>query len=124
MTEGPVAPTDRELIDGYLSNYRGDESYFWAFETVAELTSKDPERLWRITTQMISETTDELALAYIAAGPLEELLVNRGLHFIERIEREARSNSHFRECLRSVWGRDSMPPDVRVRLQKLAERDA
>ena len=96
---------DLILISGYLTNYStGDKSYFWAYEEIVEMTSTDPERLWLLMLEMIRRTTDEETLAYIAAGPLEDLLKDHGNEFIERIENLARSDQRFRSALAGVWG--------------------
>lgn len=97
-------PSDSEIIKGYLYNYAGDKNYFWAFEEVQALLSADVERAWKITCEMIRITADESALAYIAAGPLEDLLKYHGATFIDRVERLAQNDPHFRSALMGVWG--------------------
>jgi hypothetical protein len=110
--------TDEELMSGYLTNYvTGDESYFWAFESINDLIGSDPERLWRITVKMIKKTTDESALAYIAAGPLEDLLAYHGDVFIERIEMLARQDPHFCVALTSVYGQTRFKREIYLRVQ-------
>ncbi len=120
----PSSPTDQELIAAYFANFLGDSSSFWAFEDVTTLTSTDPERLWVITLQMISQTTDKLALSYVAAGPLEDLLAYHGPRFIDRVEAVVRRDAHFLEALRSVWGHGSFQPDVYARIQALVSANA
>lgn len=101
---------DLVLISGYLTNHAtGDESYFWAFTAINELVFQDPERLWLLTREMIQRTTDEEALAYIAAGPLEDILAYHGNEFIERVETQARRDPNFRKALCGVWGNSRFP---------------
>ena len=111
--------TDEELISGYLINYSGDQSYFWAFEELDDLISTHPERAWLITLEMISRTTDQAALAYIAVGPLEDILAYHGEIFIERIENLARKDPHFCLAVCGVWGQSRFKPAIYDRIQKL-----
>jgi hypothetical protein len=60
-------------------------------------------------------------LAYLAAGPLEDLLARHPHAFIDRIERLATSDAHFRRAVSGVWGWNSIPSDVRARLDTLLE---
>lgn len=115
--EAPIAPnhpTDDEIVSGYLANYAGDESAFWAFEEACELLSRDPERLWRITLRLIEQAPDDAALAYVAAGPLEDILALHGPEFIERVEALARRDSRFLLALASVWGQVRIRSEIRA----------
>ena len=47
----------------------------------------------------------DATLAYIAAGPLEDLIVQHGEQFMDRIELEAGREPKVRRALRGVWGR-------------------
>jgi len=111
---------DLVLISGYLTNHStGDKSYFWAYEEIAGM--EDPERLWRLMLEMIRITTDAGTLAYIAAGPLEELLKHYGNQFIERVENLARTDPHFREALTSVYD-SGFTPEVSARVRKASNK--
>lgn len=48
--------------------------------------------------EMIRRTSDGFTLAYVAAGPLEDLLAYHGEVFIARVERLAKTDSHFRSA--------------------------
>ena len=65
-----------------------------------------------------SATRDEV-LAYIAAGPLENLLCRHPHAFIDRVEILATRDAHFRRALSGVWGWERMPDDVLARLDVL-----
>ena len=126
---GSVESTDRsdeEIVGGYLAclSDGGGGQHHWAFEDMIDMISKDPERAWRLTLEMIRQTNDDLLLATVAAGPLEDLLCYHGPTFIERVETQALSDPHFLKCLRSVWGHTRMPPEVYARVRKVADRDA
>lgn len=115
----PNHPTDDEIVSGYLANYAGDAAAFWAFEEACELLSRDPERLWRITLQLIEQAPDDAALAYVAAGPLEDILALHGPEFIERVEALARRDSRFLLALASVWGQVRIRPEIRARVEAI-----
>ncbi len=67
----------------------GDET-FGAFEAVEDLGQRDPEALWSFLREALRRAHDDATLAYIAAGPLENLLVAYGETFIDRVELETR----------------------------------
>lgn len=46
---------------------------------------------------------DQIVLAYIAAGPLEDLLRNHGAAVMALIERECVTNERLRLALSGVW---------------------
>jgi hypothetical protein len=115
----PKAPTDDEIVSGYLANYAGDQSAFWAFEETCELLSDDPERLWLITLRLIEQAPDDAALAYVAAGPLEDILAFHGPTFIERVEDLARRDSRFLLALSGVWGQVRLSPEIHARVRAI-----
>ena len=112
-------------MSGYLREIGGivPDNEKWAFGEVLELTFDDPERVWRLTLSMIQRTTDELLLATVGAGPLEDLLCHYGPQFIDRVEAHSRQNDHFRACLASVWGHTRMEPTIYQRVQKAVRGD-
>jgi hypothetical protein len=115
----PKQPTDDEIVSGYLANYAGEQSAFWAFEEACELLSRDPERLWRIALRLIQQAPDDAALAYVAAGPLEDLLAFHGPTFIQRVEDLARRDSRFLLALAGVWGQVRLSPEIRARVEAI-----
>jgi hypothetical protein len=116
--------SDEELVAGYFASFAdgGGGPSFWAFEELTDMIRSDPERLWRLTITILRDASDPLYQAYVAAGPLEDLLRYHGERFIDRVESLAKSEPWFVECLRGVWA--SMTPDVRDRVRKLTNADA
>jgi hypothetical protein len=115
--------TDDEIVAGYLQSLAeggGGES-FWAYEEVVDLSSVDPEKAWLLALSMISRTSDEILLAAIAAGPLEDILCWHGHQFIDRVEALAVDDAHFRDCLRSVWGHLRMEPAIYARVRRAVD---
>jgi hypothetical protein len=119
--------TDAELVAGYLANavtttrHGADDEHFGAWEQLNELVRDQPERAWPVICEIIRRIApaDEDILAYVAAGPLEDLLAHHGHKFIDRVEAEANADPHFRRAVSGVWGWNSIRSDVRRRLDSL-----
>lgn len=81
------------------------------------LVDSDAERAWIIILQLISLTTDEAEMAYIAAGSLEDILTYRIDQFIDRAEDQARKDPQFRIALSHVRGLNNLKSDFFERLK-------
>ena len=79
------------------------------------------EDIWRILVAITQREREveiqNETLAFIAAGPLEELLCKAGPEFIDRIEHEAKFNRQFGKMLTGVW-LSGVKLDVRERVVK------
>jgi len=64
------------------------ETDFWAIDEVDTLVLRDPERGWEITRTLVNRALTEEALAYVAAGPLEDLLNHHGAAVMVQIEQD------------------------------------
>jgi hypothetical protein len=96
---------DSEMVDAYLKHFATrDDSLFWVVQAIDELARVDLERAWALTLSLIDKAPDAEFLAYVAAGPLEDLLNNFGSGIIDRVELHARRNPKFRLALSGVWG--------------------
>jgi hypothetical protein len=119
--------TDTDLIAAYLAHAKTtmrdgtDAEYSDAPAELDSLVTDEPERAWPVLREIIRSISreDEDILAYVAAGPLENILVHHPYAVIDRIEALARSDSHFRRAVSGVWGWNRIPPDVRERLDKI-----
>ena len=49
---------------------------------------------------------------------LENLLCFHGADFVDRVVTESSHDLHFRDCLRQVWGRSRMDPDVYAKIRE------
>ena len=92
--------SDEEVLAAtYLRQYETDsKDDFWAYKQVDELVKKNPQAGWRITRRLIDLAPDG-ALAYVAAGPLEDMVNLWGNELRDEIEQEARRNRRFLEAL-------------------------
>jgi hypothetical protein len=70
---------------------------------VSELVSRDADDGWRITCILVNSAPSDEALAYVAAGPLKDLLKKHGSAVIDWIEEESRLNDRLRLALSGVW---------------------
>src|SRR5271167_3761001 len=107
-----------QIVEAYWQNYRwafgadadrqkADE-FVWAWEAVRQLIVgnaaapiEDNERL-ALLVALADAAHDVGALAYLGAGPIEELL-RRDEPAIDLIDAAARSNEKFRTALRCAW---------------------
>src|SRR5258707_3082848 len=116
---------DADLVAAFLAHAETvtrdgtDAEHFTSREELDERITDEPERAWTIICEMISRIADDDILAYVAAGPLEYLLVRHPHAFIDRIEALAKQDRHFRRAVSGVWGWNSMPAGVRRRLDEL-----
>ena len=116
-----------ELLSTYLAKAASEEASgandvrFWAVEAMWDMVARDPEGAWSILLELIGRADGDRALAYIAAGPLENFLVAYGEAFLPRVEAEAGRNAKFRRALVGVWGENRMPEDLVRRLHALVE---
>jgi hypothetical protein len=82
----------------------------WAVREVDTLVRDDPTEAWEVTRILVNAAPSDEALAYVAAGPLEELLHKHGSVLIDRIEEESRGNARLQLALSGVWGLDRDSP--------------
>jgi len=92
-------------IDVYENDNDPDENHpsYWAIEQFADMEADFPEECWAAILSIVAKRPTPRILAHLASGPMEELLELHGNEFIERIEKEAKTNSDFRKLLHSVW---------------------
>lgn len=60
---------------------------------------------------------DDAALAYLGAGPIEDLLGRHALDVVDQIDDQARQNERFQYALRCAWFDDKVPEQVAKRLR-------
>ncbi len=111
-------PTDLERKD---EDARAEQHGRWAWEAVDDLVHKEPEKAWSMILRLVELSPDDMTLANVAAGPLEDLLGLHAYAFIDRVEQQARADAKFRRCLSGVWGWSSIPDDVQVRMRRTWE---
>jgi len=87
--------------------------FWWAVNKFWDSSAED---CWLAILQILSKDPPPAVVGVLAAGPLEDLIHDQGLQFIERIETEARRNAAFRRLLCGVW--KSSSPEIWARVLK------
>lgn len=117
------------LVSGYWENYRlvsssdrtdglRADDYHWAWEEVDYRVSVNPTEVTDLLVALADEAPDDAALAYLGAGPVEDLLVYHGSDFVfDAVEGAARRNERFCKALRCAWYDDCVPAAVATRLR-------
>ena len=80
------------------------------------LLVEEPEEAWALIRRLVAHAETSVALECVAAGPLEDLLCEHGLQFIDRVEAAAHHDPRFKQALGTVWGHNRMRQDVRARV--------
>jgi|AGTN01.2.fsa_nt_gi hypothetical protein len=93
----------------------------WAIQLVLRWQSRDPERVWTFIQAVVKRDPPDESMEMLAASTIEDLLSRWGFEYIDKVEDLAKSNHRFRYFLRAVWGWNSMPSEVRTRLDALIE---
>jgi hypothetical protein len=96
---------------------------FWAFNELIELIEAEPETAWPIILEIIKNASDDATLAYVAAGPLEDLICEHPHLVIQRVELCATRDARFRKTLAGVLGSNRMPKEIRARLDALVANE-
>lgn len=93
-----------ELAEAYLRYHaRKDQADQWAWEAV-ELVNHNPDEAWQIVCALVDKAANDETLAYVAAGPLEDLLKKHGPAVIDRVEEKSSNDPRFQLALSGVWG--------------------
>lgn len=98
-----------------------DDRFFWAWEKIIDLISNEPETAWDIIKKILKYDSSLKVISRLAAGPLEDLLVDHGDKFIDRVEEEAKKNPDFAKLLGGVW-QNAMSDEIWERIQKVCDR--
>jgi hypothetical protein len=90
------------LIDQYLAYGRSaDERQQWAFDAFNNLVVLDPDFAWQLTLEAIDAASEE-DLAFLAAGPLEDLL-DVDEKYGADVDVKAENSPKLRTALGLVW---------------------
>lgn len=119
---------DPELIRDWIALMYAEEGtaehkrLFASWEAFDELVHNAPAAAWTAILEIIKMAESDVILSRVAAGPLENLIVEHGATVIDAIELEARRNAKVARTLTGVWRRDTPEEIWRrvVMLQKLA----
>jgi hypothetical protein len=74
------------------------------------------EEAWPLILALVERAPDDEALAFVAAGPLEDLVRRHGVAFADRLIGHTRRDPRFRQALAGIWGWEDLPQPLRGRL--------
>ena len=97
-------PTDQKIVD----------SLFYVWEEVEEAVQFGKPEVVELLVALGDAAPDNLALATLGAGPVEDLITPHSEKFVEKIDEAARRSGSFRKALRCVWYHSSVDESVRV----------
>lgn len=124
----PQKPID-EIVKAYWEHYSSTQSSdrvlrldaertLWAWEAVEEEVRSPTARVLKLLLALGHEAKDDDALAYLGAGPVEDLISWHGARYLDEIDQCARSDPAFRKALSNVWIATQVPEAVHERLAK------
>ncbi len=120
-------PSQRErLVETYLahadavSHDRADPEGYWSAAAIDDMIRGDVESAWPLVRELLRKAADDRMLAFIAAGPLEDLISLHGWALMERVAEAARSDQKLRRALTGIWV-DELPEELLRRLRLLVE---
>lgn len=93
-----------EMIRRYFLHLEApsNSDYYDSVEDVDELVRVNPTEAWEIVKDLIRLAPSDHALAYVAAGPLENLVATRGKEMAHVIREEALQNRRVGDALSRV----------------------
>lgn len=96
--------TLNELAILYLGNLgETTAENLWAHGEVLTFIADDPDKAWEFVLEAVRAAETKSALAYIAAGPVEDLLKHYKLRFLEPAIVRAKSDPKLLYTLCNVW---------------------
>jgi hypothetical protein len=99
----------QNLIEAYFENYRrliegkSQDDTIWILDLVDKLIHDEPDKALEFIVNLINMSKDTAMLAFVAAGPLEELLVYNGTAVIEKLKIVADTSDNIQLALSGVW---------------------
>lgn len=88
----------------------GYDRHSWAVEELVDLAFHQPNALWELILRILEMDRSETILAAIGAGPLEDLMVQHGGAFIDKVERLAAKSPAFKAAMKHAWFEDGDTP--------------
>jgi hypothetical protein len=109
-----VAVERDELVEAYWQHWRLGSSedrddrlrqptHAWAWDEVERAVADRDGDVVELLVALADAAPDDAALAYLGAGPVEDLVRVHGEAVAAALERAAESDVNLRRALRSVW---------------------
>jgi hypothetical protein len=123
----PPFPTKEDVVAGWIDlqlaaeNSPEWEESFWSHMLVDDLVNDFPRDAFDLVLSILESNQSDSVKGAVAAGPVEDLLVQHGSEFIDLVEQEAKRSPKFGSMLGGVW-RSSMDEDIWLRLTAVWDR--
>jgi len=104
----------RAFLEYYRSKFK---KYTWVCEYAEKLIQTNPEASLQFVIELLATSQNEQEIAYVASGPLEELLHRHILTIRNEIKLQIEENPLMRTAIRYVWAPDKSP--VQIFLQSI-----
>lgn len=109
----------KKLTQSYLEHYRSKlDADAWAWEEVNNIVHTSADDGWLVVMELIKEASTDEELSYIAAGPLEDLLIYNGNAVIKRVEDSSTTNSKVHKTLGFVM-KNAISDEIWEHIQSL-----
>jgi hypothetical protein len=93
----------------------------WSNDEFIDLANENPDVAWECILGVIeTEHTDEI-LSNLAEGPMEDLLAEHGLKFIDRIESLSKENIVFSRLIKHLWV-EGISPQVQNKIRTIRSK--
>jgi hypothetical protein len=120
-------PLENELSEGWIKEHlppNNDddpnnpikEMKYW--QILEDLVIDNPIKAWNCILNIVNMCDNDIVIANLSAGPLEDLISRHGADFIDLIEKEAKINERFRLTLGGVW-KNAADDAVWLRIERL-----
>lgn len=74
----------------------------WAWEEMDAMAREEPDKAWETILKLLSAAPSKKVVAFIAAGPLEDLLLYHGAMILERLKSEIEHNTRLKYAISHV----------------------
>lgn len=100
-TDAVVVERSDQELETLLHLYLGRDDD--AFEAVGAMSAYDPDQCWRFLEIARKAELSDPQLAFLSAGPFEDMLQRQGGNFIGRVEEAAHADPKMRVLVATVW---------------------
>lgn len=112
-------PKNKLVIDFISDNVTDNFHRSQAHKALDWLVRNEPESAWEVIYQIVMTSTHEGLIGYVAAGPIEDLLVYHP-QIINQIEKDALNNEKLCGALDGVW-KNRMTDETWNRLKRIID---
>lgn len=111
----------KELADMWIEyHHTDDDDLFQAVTKLERMIESDEERAWRVILTILKKDNSAAIMANLAAGPMEDILVQHGDVLMERVQAKFEKDPDFKKVITDVW-QSGMPEDVWLKIVALKE---